>query len=147
MINKKLLLFLIICGLYSLQIRDKNLEEFHKSTLIMEHNFIILIFLPSALFIALNMSSLHLKLHNKGEWLNAKIEWFKRWHGLCYIARTFPNGFGLKLLTQLFMSLTVFILDPEQKLLHMRYGLESNQTSSISEPLVASVTFCGTANT
>lgn len=61
-----------------LQIKDKNLEEFHEFAPIMEHNFRILTFLIFALNMALNMCSMHQKLHNKMEWLKGKIEWFKR---------------------------------------------------------------------
>ena len=42
-------------------------------------------------------------------------------------SKNIPQHFGLKLLTLLSMFLIVFILDPELKPPHMRYGLKSSQ--------------------
>ena len=90
--------FTIFSDLYSLLIVDKGQEVGGVSgyALIMEWSFKILTSLLFSLSMALNTNSLHQKHHSKMEQLNGKIMWFKRWNGLCCIAKTYPNGFGLK---------------------------------------------------
>ena len=89
--------FTVYSDLWYLLIADngQNSEGFLVYTQIMELSFKIQTSLLFVLGMALNMSSLHQKHHNKMEWFNGKFMWFKRRHGLCCIAKTYPNDFGL----------------------------------------------------
>ena len=128
-LHDKLEKFTVFSFLWSLLITDKGQEFRGVSRIRSDHRTKFqnssLLF---ALNMALNMNSLHQNLHNKMEWLTKKIVWSRRWHGLCYIAKTYPNGFGLKLSSLLSMLLTVFISSLVQKPVQMRYGQESSLT-------------------